>query len=158
MLALWQVGGQYLEPLLGPGPVRWRSTCSARSAGRSATCCSDPPSAMDPRCARTPATGTPAPSGASGAVFGLFGALLVLNRKLGRTLRRASYVIIVINAVLGFVIPNVAWQAHLGGLVTGAAAAAVIAATSSRERRAWQWPGWPWWPRCWWWPRLPSTP
>ena len=38
-------------------------------------------------------------------------------------------------------IPNIAWQAHLGGLVTGAAAAAVIAATSSRERRAWQWPG-----------------
>ena len=37
------------------------------------------------------------------------------------------YVIIVINAVLGFVIPNIAWQAHLGGLVTGAAAAAVIA-------------------------------
>ena len=37
------------------------------------------------------------------------------------------YVTIGINAVIGFVIPNIAWQAHLGGLLTGAAAAASIA-------------------------------
>ena len=58
--------------------------------------------------------------GASGAVFGLFGALLVLNRQLGRS----SAGIVVdhrINAVLGFLIPGIAWQAHLGGLITGAA-------------------------------------
>jgi multisubunit Na+/H+ antiporter MnhB subunit len=43
--------------------------------------------------------------------------------------------------VIGFVVPGIAWQAHLGGLVTGAAVAAVIAATSAPERRRWQWPG-----------------
>ena len=33
-----------------------------------------------------------------------------------------------INAVLGFVVAGIAWQAHLGGLVTGAACAAVLVA------------------------------
>ena len=64
--------------------------------------------------------------GASGAVFGLFGALVVVNRRLGRE-SRSIIALIVINAALGFVIPNVAWQAHLGGLLTGAAVAAVMA-------------------------------
>ncbi len=36
------------------------------------------------------------------------------------------YVVIGINAVIGFVIPGIAWQAHLGGLITGAVAAAAI--------------------------------
>lgn len=64
--------------------------------------------------------------GASGAVFGLFAALVVLYRRLGRD-TTALIGVIVVNAVLGFVIPNVAWQAHLGGLVVGAAVAAVFA-------------------------------
>ncbi len=63
--------------------------------------------------------------GASGAVFGLFGAFLVLQRRLGRS-AAGMYVVIGINAVIGFVIPGIAWQAHLGGLITGAVAAAAI--------------------------------
>jgi membrane associated rhomboid family serine protease len=70
--------------------------------------------------------------GASGAVFGLFGAFLVLQRRLGRS-AAGMYVIIGINAVIGFVIPGIAWQAHLGGLITGAAVAAGIA-YSGRNR------------------------
>ena len=70
--------------------------------------------------------------GASGAVFGLFGAFLVLQRRLGRS-SAGMYVIIGINAVIGFVIPGIAWQAHLGGLLTGAAVAAAIA-YSGRDR------------------------
>jgi hypothetical protein len=35
--------------------------------------------------------------------------------------------------VLGFVIPGIAWQAHLGGLVTGVAAAAIIGYTGHRR-------------------------
>jgi membrane associated rhomboid family serine protease len=56
--------------------------------------------------------------GASGAVFGLFGALLAAQRRLGGD---ASSILIVIglNLVLGFVLPGVAWEAHLGGLVVG---------------------------------------
>ena len=43
------------------------------------------------------------------------------------------YVVIGINAVLGFVIPGIAWQAHLGGLLTGAACAAAIAHLGRRR-------------------------
>lgn len=67
----------------------------------------------------------PGTVGASGAVFGLFGALLLVQRRLGRQTGQVV-AILVINGVLGFVLPNVAWQAHLGGLVTGAAIAAVM--------------------------------
>jgi membrane associated rhomboid family serine protease len=69
--------------------------------------------------------GTPT-VGASGAVFGLFGALFVVNRRLGRDVG-GIVAVLAINAVLGFVASGIAWQAHLGGLVTGAAVAALIA-------------------------------
>lgn len=63
--------------------------------------------------------------GASGAVFGLFAALLVVQRRLGR---RSGQIVglLVINFVLGLVVPNIAWQAHLGGLLTGGAVAAAL--------------------------------
>ncbi len=71
--------------------------------------------------------------GASGAVFGLFGALVVVNRRLGRQFGQAV-VLIALNGVLGFVVPGIAWQAHLGGLLTGAAVAAVMAYAPRRSR------------------------
>ncbi|WP_448631754.1 rhomboid family intramembrane serine protease [Cellulomonas soli] len=64
--------------------------------------------------------------GASGAVFGLFGAVLVVLRRLGRD-AGGIIGILVVNAVLGFVLPGIAWQAHLGGLVTGALLGAAYA-------------------------------
>jgi membrane associated rhomboid family serine protease len=76
--------------------------------------------------------------GASGAVFGLFGALIVFNRYLGRS-SRPLYILLAINAVIGFV-PGIAWQAHVGGFLTGAAVAAVITATASQHRRRLQMP------------------
>lgn len=78
--------------------------------------------------------------GASGAVFGLFAAELVLARRQGRDLR-AMLIFLGLNLVIGFTVPNIAWQAHLGGFVTGAALASVMWATRSRERQRWQWPG-----------------
>lgn len=71
--------------------------------------------------------------GASGAVFGLFGAILVVLRRLGRD-SRGILAILLINAVIGFVVPGIAWQAHLGGLVVGAGLGAVYA-YAPRERR-----------------------
>ncbi|SDQ22906.1 rhomboid family intramembrane serine protease [Quadrisphaera sp. DSM 44207] len=73
--------------------------------------------------------------GASGAVFGLFAALVVVQRRLGRSAGQVV-AIIAVNGVLGFVLPNVAWQAHLGGLVTGAALAAVLVHAPRRRRAA----------------------
>jgi membrane associated rhomboid family serine protease len=77
--------------------------------------------------------------GASGAVFGLFGALIVLNRHLGRS-SAPMFAVLAINAVLGFVVPGIAWQAHLGGFLTGVAVAAVITATAPQNRRRLQLP------------------
>ena len=139
MLALWVVGAQYLEPLLGR--LRYAALYLISAVGGSVffLLLAQPPSGPVETWNDLGSWGTPA-VGASGAVFGLFGALLVLNRKLGRS-SAGMYATIVINAVIGFVVPGIAWQAHLGGLLTGAAIAGVIAATSTRERRRWQWPG-----------------
>ena len=56
--------------------------------------------------------------GASGAVFGLFGAWFVASRRM-QVDTRAIVFLIVINLVIGFVVPNIAWQDHIGGLLTG---------------------------------------
>ena len=57
--------------------------------------------------------------GASGAVFGLFGAWFVVARKL-RLDSRGILFLIAINLGLGFVVSGIAWQDHIGGLITGA--------------------------------------
>jgi membrane associated rhomboid family serine protease len=57
--------------------------------------------------------------GASGAVFGLFGAAFILERQAGIT-RGPAFTIIVLNLVLSFVIPGISIGGHIGGLVGGA--------------------------------------
>jgi membrane associated rhomboid family serine protease len=73
--------------------------------------------------------------GASGAIFGLFGAFFIIARRLGGNYRQ-MLVLIVLNLVAGF-IPglNIAWQAHVGGLVGGAAIALVYLETRGPRRR-----------------------
>ncbi len=56
--------------------------------------------------------------GASGAVFGLFGAWAVISKRIGAEVKRVL-VIIGLNFVLGFTIGGVDWRAHLGGLIAG---------------------------------------
>jgi membrane associated rhomboid family serine protease len=73
--------------------------------------------------------------GASGAVFGLLGAYLVLNRKLGRD-TSGVMALLVINFVFGLIAPNIDWRAHLGGLITGALCAAAIAYAPADRRTA----------------------
>jgi len=73
-------------------------------------------------------------AGASGAVFGLFGAYFITARKMG-TQTGGLLVLVGINLALGFVLPNIGWQAHIGGLITGAAFTAVLAYAPRGPRR-----------------------
>jgi membrane associated rhomboid family serine protease len=63
--------------------------------------------------------------GASGAIFGLFGALAIVGKRIGAD-TRSIYVIIGINFAIGFVLGGVDWKAHLGGLVGGVIAAQFV--------------------------------
>ena len=108
MYALW-ILGRMLEPVLG----RWRFvTLYVLSAlGGSAA------SLLAPDVISY---------GASGAVFGLMGALFVVLRRFGRDVT-AVLVILAINVVFGFVVPGIDWRAHFGGLITGAVLAFAFA-------------------------------
>jgi len=57
--------------------------------------------------------------GASGAIFGLMGAMLVVGRKIQIDISQIT-TLVLINVVLGFVISGIDWRAHLGGLAAGA--------------------------------------
>ena len=69
--------------------------------------------------------GFKATAGASGAVYGLLGALLIVVLKL-KLPPTTVIAVIVINVVLSLSIPGISLLGHLGGLVFGAAAAAAV--------------------------------
>ena len=76
--------------------------------------------------------------GASGAIFGLMGAFLVIQRRLGGDATQL-FVLLGINLVIGFVPGfNIAWQAHLGGLVGGALVGLIFVETRKRSQQALQ--------------------
>ena len=108
MYALW-ILGRMLEPVLG----RWRFvTLYLLSALGGAAASLLAPGVIS--------------YGASGAVFGLMGALFVVLRRFGRDVT-AVLVILAINVVFGFVVPGIDWRAHFGGLITGAVLAFAFA-------------------------------
>lgn len=74
-------------------------------------------------------------AGASGAVFGLMGALAVLLRRLRRSPGPAVG-IIAINVVLSVALPGISILAHLGGLAVGAAVTAAFVYGPGRSRPA----------------------
>jgi membrane associated rhomboid family serine protease len=57
--------------------------------------------------------------GASGAIFGVLGAMMILEWQVTGQLAGQAAALIAINLVLSFVIPGVSWSAHVGGLIGG---------------------------------------
>ena len=60
--------------------------------------------------------------GASGAIFGIFGALAAAGMRLGprgRDLVRGMLGIVLIKLIIGFMVPNISMSGHVGGLVVG---------------------------------------
>lgn len=121
MLALWMLG-RSLEPLLGRG--RFLSLYLLSAVGGSVA-------------VALLSFGTPV-VGASGAVFGLFGAILVIGRHIGANIAGIA-IILGVNLVIGF-IPgfNVSWQAHVGGLVVGALIGFIFTRTRAPRQKGLQ--------------------
>lgn len=135
MFALWTVG-QSVEPLLGRARFVAVYLLSAFGGAIGYLLLATPP--------QTPARiladdWVVSMVGASGAVFGLFAALMLVLRHLGRSI--AGLVgLLLINAAMPLFYRSIAWQAHVGGFLTGAALVAILIATRDRSRRHLQWP------------------
>jgi len=63
--------------------------------------------------------------GSSGMIFGLFGALLVVGKRMGANLKEGLG-LIALNLVIPLVIPGIDWKAHLGGVIGGALATTLV--------------------------------
>jgi membrane associated rhomboid family serine protease len=106
MLSLWFLG-RFIEYAIGPWRMLVLYMASLVAAGLGVVYFSSP---MVPTV------------GASGAIFGLFGALFAIGLKLGKPgmdLVRANLGILVLNLVITFAVPAISWQAHISGLVAG---------------------------------------
>ena len=115
MWALW-ILGRTLEGVLGP--VRFLALYVVSGLGGSVAAY-----------LFTPAAST---AGASGAIFGLFAALFVVMRRLGRD-TSSVLPILVINIAISFA-PGISLAGHLGGLITGAIVAGALAYAPRKTR------------------------
>ncbi len=73
--------------------------------------------------------------GASGAIFGVLGALVVFARRMGLRIAQL-YVVIVLNLAIGYFVPQIAWQAHVGGLIVGLGLGFLLLKTPGIRRRS----------------------
>ncbi len=121
MLALWFLGPQ-LEMVLGRARFLAVYLLSALAGSTMAYWFSPPHGAT---------------LGASGAIFGLMGALLVLALKV-RANPQQILLWIGINFVITVTSPNISWQGHLGGFLGGALIAAILAWSPRPRRVLWQ--------------------
>lgn len=104
MLSLWWIGGP-LEAALGRARYLALYFVSGLAGSALTFLIADP---------RQPSLG------ASGAIFGLFGATAVLLRRLNYDMRPVL-ALLAINLVITFGVSGIAWEAHIGGLVAGVA-------------------------------------
>lgn len=122
MLALWSVG-RFLELALGRARYLALYLTCALAGGVTMVLFSSP-NLSGYGTFLHPAWDTSV-VGASGAVFGLFGALLVLYRRIGAS-AQSMWLTLALNAVISFTLPGIAWQAHLGGFLAGVVAGGIL--------------------------------
>ncbi|MEW2510265.1 rhomboid family intramembrane serine protease [Streptomyces sp. NPDC046870] len=119
MLSLWWIGGP-LEAALGRARYLAVYFVSGLAGGALTYLLTAPQTAS---------------LGASGAIFGLFGATAVLMRRLNYDMRPVI-ALLVINLIFTFnPSMNIAWQAHIGGLVAGVVTGYAMV-HAPREKRA----------------------
>ncbi len=106
MLSLWWLGGP-LEGALGRARYLALYFCSGLAGSALTYLIAEP---------NQPSLG------ASGAIFGLFGATAALVRRLNADMRPVV-ILLAINLVFTFTWADIAWEAHVGGLVAGARSA-----------------------------------
>jgi membrane associated rhomboid family serine protease len=116
MLALWWFGGP-VEMFLG----RLRFVMLYLVAGRAGAA------------GALIASPTAVTVGASGAIFGILGAALVLERQRMYVLGGSALTIIVINIVFTLAVPGISIGGHLGGLVGGAAGTLALSHLGKRH-------------------------
>ncbi|MFK4762134.1 rhomboid family intramembrane serine protease [Microbacterium sp. ZW T5_45] len=119
MLALWMLG-QILEPMLGRARFLALYLISGLGGSVMAACLA-------------PLTGV---QGASGAIFGLMAALLIIGRHIGANVT-GILIILGINFAFGLFSGGISWQAHLGGVVVGALVSFLFTRLRRREQRVW---------------------
>jgi membrane associated rhomboid family serine protease len=118
---LWTLGSQ-LEPVLGR--LRYGLVYAVALFGGGVGVM-----ILDPRAVT---------AGASGAVFGLMGATFLEMRRRGIDPWQTGIgPLILINLVLTFALGNISVGGHLGGLIAGGAAVAVLHAVDGRRAASW---------------------
>lgn len=76
--------------------------------------------------------------GASGAIFGMFGAYAVLYKALKQNMS-GILVLLLLNLSMPLFVPGIAWQAHVGGLLAGGGLTAIYLACAHRRKSVWPW-------------------
>jgi membrane associated rhomboid family serine protease len=118
MYALW-ILGRSLEAFLGP--VRFLALYLVAGLGGTVAAYVFQPNALS--------------AGASTAIFGLFGALFLVLRKLGLN-AAAVLPIIIVNLVFTLTVPGISIAGHLGGFVVGGLVGAGLAYAPKEGRSA----------------------
>ena len=71
--------------------------------------------------------------GASGAIFGLLGAMVVVQWQTTGSIAGPATTLILVNLAITFAVPNISWGGHLGGLVGGALATLALTHFGTRH-------------------------
>jgi membrane associated rhomboid family serine protease len=125
MLGLWIIG-QMLENALGPARYLGVYLVSGLAGSAGALLLGPVRDLFSPN----PATMT---VGASGAIFGILGAAIVLERQQTYVLGGSAITLLVVNLAFTFAVPGISIGGHLGGLAGGAASILLLSQFGRRS-------------------------